>query len=70
MTALSFTAPMFATILAIFFLDEVVRIRRWAAIIIGFAGTLVILRPGVTEFDLGSMLTLFFRIDLGGGPSS
>ena len=58
-TALSFTAPMFATILAIFFLDEVVRIRRWAAIIIGFAGTLVILRPGVTEFDLGSMLTLF-----------
>lgn len=58
-TALSFTAPLFATILAIFFLGEVVRIRRWAAIIVGFAGTLVILRPGIIEFDLGSVLTLF-----------
>lgn len=58
-TALSFTAPLFATILAIFFLGEVVRIRRWAAIVVGFAGTLVILRPGIVEFDLGSALTLF-----------
>lgn len=58
-TALSFTAPLFATLLAIFFLGEVVRIRRWMAILIGFAGTLVILRPGYAEVDLGSVLTVF-----------
>ena len=36
-------------------LGEVVRMRRWLAIAIGFAGTLVILRPGVAAFDLGSV---------------
>lgn len=65
-TALSFTAPMFATILAIFFLGEVVRIRRWAAIIVGFAGTVVILRPGLEIPDLGSLLTLFSAATWGG----
>jgi len=58
-TALSFTAPLFATILAIVFLGEVVRLRRWIAILTGFAGTLVILRPGVEAIDLGAGLTLF-----------
>ena len=57
-TALAFTAPLFATLLAIVFLGEVVRTRRWIAIVIGFAGTLVILRPGIVEFDLGSVLTV------------
>lgn len=58
-TALSFTAPLFATLLAILFLGEVVRIRRWLAILTGFAGTLVILRPGIASIDLGSLLTIF-----------
>jgi drug/metabolite transporter (DMT)-like permease len=57
-TALSFTAPIFGTILAIFFLGEVVRLRRWTAIFIGFAGTMVILRPGFEELDYGSLLVL------------
>lgn len=57
-TALSFTAPLFATVLAIAFLGEVVRLRRWIAILIGFAGTMVILRPGVEAIDLGTGLTL------------
>jgi drug/metabolite transporter (DMT)-like permease len=58
-TALAFTAPLFATVLAIIFLGEVVRLRRWIAILIGFAGTVVILRPGVEAIDLGAGLTLF-----------
>jgi drug/metabolite transporter (DMT)-like permease len=58
-TALAFTAPLFATVLAIVVLGEVVGVRRWSAIAIGFAGTLVILRPGIVAFDLGSMLTIF-----------
>lgn len=58
-TALSFTAPLFATLLAIVFLGEIVRVRRWIAIICGFAGTLIILRPGLVEIDLGAFLALF-----------
>ncbi len=57
-TALYFTAPFFATILAIMFLGEVVRARRWAAIAIGFAGALVVLRPGLQGFSLAAALVL------------
>ena len=46
-TSLGFTAPLFATIGAALLLGEVVRLRRWIAILIGFAGTLIILRPGL-----------------------
>lgn len=56
--ALSFTAPLFATLLAILILGERVRIRRWIALIIGFTGTVVILRPGFAQIDLGSMLVI------------
>ncbi len=48
-TALGFSAPLFAAVLAVLFLGEVVGIRRWTAIGVGFIGTLVILRPGVGE---------------------
>lgn len=56
--SLGFTAPLFATVLAMLVLGEVVRLRRWTAIIIGFAGAMVILRPGVIEVGLGPMLVL------------
>ena len=56
--ALSFTAPLFATLMAVVFLGESVRLRRWMAIIIGFTGVLIILRPSSTPIDLGSMLVL------------
>lgn len=56
--ALGFTAPLFATVLAMLVLGEVVRLRRWTAIAIGFAGAMVILRPGVIEVGLGPMLIL------------
>ena len=44
--AITFTRPIIATLAAILFLHEVVRVRRWSAILIGFAGTLIIVRPG------------------------
>lgn len=50
-TALSFTAPLFTTILAVLLLGERVDAARWGAIAAGFAGMLVILRPGVGVFD-------------------
>lgn len=58
-TALSFTAPLFSTILAVLVLREVVRARRWAAIAIGFVGALIILRPGAQTIDLATMAVLF-----------
>ena len=44
--ALSYTTPLFVTIGAALVLGEVVRARRWTAVAVGFAGVLVILRPG------------------------
>ncbi len=46
-TALSFSTPIFSTILAIVFLGEKAGIRRWSAIATGFVGMLLILRPDV-----------------------
>ena len=57
-TALGFSVPLFATVLAVFFLGEVVGIKRWTAIAIGFLGTLVILRPGVIEVGIGPLLII------------
>jgi drug/metabolite transporter (DMT)-like permease len=58
-TALSFTAPLFTALLSALFLGEVFRWRRWTAIFAGFFGALVILRPGLQAFDIGSLLVLF-----------
>ncbi len=57
--ALSFTMPFFATILAVVFLGEVVRARRWTAIGVGFLGAMVILRPGTEAFTTEAMLVIF-----------
>jgi drug/metabolite transporter (DMT)-like permease len=57
-TALSFSAPLFTAVLSVIFLGERFRIRRWMAIIVGFAGTLIILRPGMIPVDLGSILVV------------
>ena len=57
-TALSFTAPLFATIFAVILLHEVVRGRRWTATIVGFMGAMIILRPGMTDLGLAHALVL------------
>ena len=56
--ALSFTTPIFTTILAALVLHEVVRLRRWSAVLIGFCGVLIILRPGVSALDPNMFLVL------------
>jgi drug/metabolite transporter (DMT)-like permease len=57
-TALSFTAPLFTALLSALFLGEVFRWRRWTAILCGFLGALVILRPGFQALDAGALLVI------------
>ena len=56
--ALLFSAPLFASLLAIVVLGENVRLRRVTALVAGLAGTLIILRPGFQALDPGSVLML------------
>lgn len=56
--ALIFTSPLWGALLAVLFLGETVRAPRVLALIVGFAGALVILRPGVAEVSLGALLVL------------
>ena len=56
--ALGFAAPLFAAVLAVFFLGEVFRWRRWGALFFGFAGTVIILRPGFAAIESGPLLIL------------
>lgn len=57
--ALSYSSPLFVTIGAVLFLGEVVRLRRWSAVIAGFVGVLVIMRPGTDGFTAASLVALF-----------
>ncbi len=57
-TALSFTAPLFATIMAALVLGETVRRRRWSATLAGFVGVLIVLRPGIGGIGIGEVLAL------------
>ena len=57
-TAISFTIPLFVTLLAAFLLRENVRRARWAATAIGFVGVLIIARPGGHGVDPAALLAL------------
>jgi drug/metabolite transporter (DMT)-like permease len=57
-TALTFTTPLFASLLAVVFLHEPMSGRRWVGLVIGLLGALIILRPGVQAIGLGSVLVL------------
>ena len=45
-TTLSFTAPVFATLLSFLILKEAIGPRRWAAVALGFVGVIIVMRPG------------------------
>ena len=56
--SLSYSTPLFVTIAAVLWLGEVVRARRWAAVLIGFVGVLVIVRPGTDSFSAGTLVAV------------
>ena len=55
---LAFIAPLIVTIFSPIILGEKVGLRRWAAVITGFIGSLIVLRPGFVEINLASIAAL------------
>ena len=60
--ALSYSTPIFVTIGAVFVLGEVVRARRWTAVIIGFIGVLVLMHPGSGTFNFASLVAVMAAV--------
>ena len=55
---LAFVAPLIVTAFSPIFLGEKVGFRRWSAVVIGFIGSLVVIRPGFVEINLASLAAL------------
>lgn len=56
--AIKFSGPLMITFLSVVFLGETVGPRRWLALLVGFMGVLLIVRPGLGTFNLGSVFIL------------
>lgn len=63
-TALSinYTAPLFATVGAVLFLGEKIRLRRVAALVIGFVGMLIVVRPGALPMTPGVVAAMISAV--------
>ena len=55
---LAFICPLIVTALSPYFLKERVGRRRWTAVIVGFIGVLLVIRPGIVEFNWASLASL------------
>jgi drug/metabolite transporter (DMT)-like permease len=56
--AIRFSAPLMITLLSVLMLGEKVGPRRWLALVVGFIGVLLIVKPGSATFNLGSIFIL------------
>jgi drug/metabolite transporter (DMT)-like permease len=56
--AIKFSTPLMITVLSVMLLREKVGLQRWIALIVGFIGVLIIIRPGSASFNLGSIFIL------------
>ena len=57
-TAFMFSKPLFTTVVAVFLLSEIVNAKRWTATIIGFAGVLIMVRPGADSIDPAALIAV------------
>ena len=62
--SISFAAPIFTTILSIFFLKEKVGIYRWLAVFVGFIGIIIISEPGFSSLNLYYLYPIIFCLGL------
>ncbi|MDP9195691.1 MAG: DMT family transporter [Pseudomonadota bacterium] len=60
--ALIFATPLLTAVLSVFFLKEKIGWSRLASIVLGFAGVLVILRPGSIPLDTGTVCVLLAAV--------
>ena len=60
--ALIFLAPLFVTLMSILFLKEQVGPWRWFAIVAGFVGVLLVVRPGFKELEIGHVAALIVAL--------
>ena len=56
--AIKFSGPLIITLLSVVMLGEKVGPRRWLALLVGFMGVLLIVRPGLAGFNMGSIFVL------------
>ena len=56
--AINFSAPLFSGLISVLWLKERAGVTRWGALIAGFAGVLIVVRPGVDSFQLGALFAL------------
>ncbi|MEY1557407.1 DMT family transporter [Yoonia sp. R2331] len=64
--AIFFVSPLVITVFSVVFLGETVGPRRWIAIVVGFVGVLIILRPGTDAFQFASLLPLIAAVAYAG----
>jgi drug/metabolite transporter (DMT)-like permease len=69
-TAIAFTAPLLAVVFLSFWIGERVGFARWIAIVVGFAGALVVIRPGVAALSLAAMGLLYTAVSYGFSSAS
>jgi drug/metabolite transporter (DMT)-like permease len=63
--AISFSAPLFATLVSILWLKERAGAARWTALLVGFGGVLIVTRPGANSLTLGALFALINAVMYG-----
>ena len=56
--AINFSSPLFATLVSALLLKEAVGLSRWAALLVGFCGVLIVTNPGADTFQVGAIFAL------------
>ncbi len=64
-TAIGFLSPVLGTVFAVLLLGEVVRARRISALVVGFLGAMIVLRPATSGIGLGQIAALISAASLG-----
>mgnify|MGYP002021427644 FL=1 len=62
--SITFAAPIFTTILSIFFLSEKVGFYRWLAVLVGFVGIIIISEPGFSSLNIYYIYPIIFCLGL------
>ena len=62
--SITFAAPIFTTVMSIFFLSEKVGLYRWLAVLVGFIGILIISEPGFNSFNFYYIYPIIFCLGL------